>query len=116
MSARESRIKSIIGDSQVFQVLVASKANNELKLVGNVINVLASISAMDWEKSDYTAWDDDPKEIKVIRNLVMDRNAMTHGLDIFRLDESKNFIIVSERLKKEVEQHNLSGFGFWEIE
>ncbi|PLR75858.1 hypothetical protein CU633_18425 [Bacillus sp. V3-13] len=109
-------VRRFIADAQVFQVSITSEANKDLIIEANVVNVLTSISAMNWEKTDYTAWDDDPKEIKVIRNLVMNRSALIQEPDIFRLNESKNFIIVSERLKSEIEKSNLSGFGFWEIE
>lgn len=35
---------------------------------------------------------------------------------MFRLEESENYIIVSERIKEEVEKEGLRGFGFTLLE
>ncbi|WP_143318640.1 DUF1629 domain-containing protein [Clostridium sp. HBUAS56017] len=71
---------------------------------------------LNWEKSDLVTWDDDPKYIKAIRNLVIDSSKLDGLPDIFRLSESKNYIIASEQFKKKIEEKGLTGFQFLEIE
>lgn len=102
-------------EAEVFLVSISSEKSKNTKHA-NVVNILTSVSAMNWEKSDYVSWDDDPKDIKVIRNLVINRLAIINNPDVFRQEECKNFIVVSERFKQEVERSNLKGFGFWEID
>lgn len=108
-------IEKVATEAEVFKVSISSETSKDKKQA-NVVNILTSISAMNWEKSDYASWDDEPKDIKVIRNLVINSSAIVNKPDVFRLEESKNFIIVSEKFKQEVERNNLKGFGFWEID
>lgn len=108
-------IRKVNTEAEVFSVSVSSEKSQNTKHA-NVVNILTSVSAMNWEKSDYVSWDDDPKDIKVIRNLVINRSAIFNSLDVFRLEESKNFIVVSEKFKQEVERIDLKGFGFWKID
>lgn len=108
-------IRKVKTEAEVFSVSISSEKSQNTKHA-NVVNILTSVSAMNWEKSDYVSWDDDPKDIKVIRNLVINRSAIFYSLDVFRLEESKNFIVVSEKFKQEVERNNLKGFGFWKID
>ena len=108
-------IEKTATEAEVFTVSISSETSKD-KIQANVVNILTSISAMNWEKSDYVSWDDDPKDIKVIRKLVINNLAIVNKPDVFRLEESKNFIIVSEKFKQEVERNNLKGFGFWKIE
>jgi hypothetical protein len=108
-------IEKVATEAEVFTVSISSETSKD-KIQANVVNILTSISAMNWENSDYVSWDDDPKDIKVIRNLVINSSAIVNKPDVFRLEESKNFIIVSEKFKQEVERNNLKGFGFWEID
>jgi hypothetical protein len=111
-----STIQTLVTDTQVFPVSITSEVSKDSPIKANVVNVLTSVSAMNWDKSDYVAWEDDPRDIKVIRNLVMNRSSLIDNVDIFRLEESKNFIIVSGRLKQAIEKEGLLGFGFWEID
>ena len=110
-----SIIETLETELEYFHVSILSESGN-VQTQANVVNILTSISAMNWEKSDYVPWDDDPKDIKVIRKLVMNHSTIVNKADMFRLGESKNFIIVSEKFKQEVEKSELLGFGFWEID
>lgn len=101
---------------QYFSVEIFKRGHKEKPYPVNVVNVLESVVAMDWEKSDYVSWEDDPKYIKFIRKIVLNSGASYRNLDMFRLEESKNYIIVSERVKEEVEKEGLSGFGFTLLE
>lgn len=98
---------------QVFPVRLSDKKNQSK--FSNVVNITCDRSVLNWEKSDIITWDDDPKYIKAIRNLVMDNSKVTGLPDIFRLSESKNYIIVSEQFKKKIEEKGLTGFQFLPI-
>ncbi|EMS71038.1 imm11 family protein [Ruminiclostridium cellobioparum] len=104
--------KSEIMNMQYFPIIIKKVGKKEHSHSLNVINVLDSVEALDWEKSDYVSWEDDPKYIKFIRKVVLNKNASKSNLDIFRLQESKNYIIVSERIRKAIENEGLTGFGF----
>ena len=101
-----------ITDIQVFPVTLHKKGSTK-KLPGyNVVNILTSVSAFNWERSDYVPWEDDPKSIKVIRKLVMNRSSLEGSPDMFRLAEDKHYIITSDRLKKAVEERGITGIKF----
>lgn len=97
---------------QYFPIKVFKKKSEKKFYSVNVVNVLEVVSAMDWNKSEYVSWEDDPRYIKFIRKIVLKSDALYRDLDIFRLQESKNYIIVSERVKEEIEKEGLIGFGF----
>ena len=105
-----------INEFQSFPVRLINKFTNEKVKLCNVINITCDYSLLNWEKSDLITWDDDPKYIKAIRNLVIDSSKLNGLPDIFRLSESKNYIIVSEQFKKKIEENGLTGFQFLEIE
>ncbi len=105
-----------ISGIQRFPVIISKVGKNDEHFQSNVINVLDSLSVMNWEKSDYVSWDDDPTYIKYIRKLVINRSNISDNFDIFCLAESKNYIIVSERVKKEMELCGITGFGFCHID
>jgi hypothetical protein len=100
---------------QAFPVKLSNKLKKDKNKYSNVINITCDKSVLNWEKSDLVTWDDDPKYIKAIRNLVMDSSKLEELPDIFRLSESKNYIIVSEKFKKKIEEKKLTGFQFLEI-
>lgn len=91
---------------QAFSVKLSNKLKKDESKFSNVINITCEKSVLNWEKSDLVTWDDDPKYIKAIKNLVIDSSKLDELPDIFRLSESKNYIIVSEKFKKKVEEKN----------
>ncbi len=97
---------------QYLPISIKKAGKKEPSHMLNVVNVLDSVEALDLEKSDYVSWEDDYKYIKFIRKVVLNKNASKSNLDIFRLLESKNYIIVSERIRIAVENEGLTGFGF----
>lgn len=101
---------------QVFPVQISRKGNKVKSYYVNVVNVTASVAAFDWDKSEYISWEDDPEYIKYIRKIVLKADSVYRNLDIFRLDESKNYIIVSERIKKEFEKEKIVGCRFTPIQ
>lgn len=101
---------------QAFSVKLINKLNKKKVHISNVVNITCQFNVLDWEKSDLITWEDDPKYIKFIRTLVIDISKLDTSIDIFRLAESKNYIIVSERFKNKIEERNLKGFGFCKIE
>lgn len=109
-------LNNIGADYEFFSVPIYKESNKNENVSANVINVLVVVSVMNWNKSDYISWDDDPKAIKAIRNLVIYRSNIPKDINIFRLAESRNFIIVSEKFKNEIERESLKGFGFWKLD
>lgn len=101
---------------QAFPMKLINKYKQDKFHFSNVVNITSEVSVLNWEKSDLITWEDDPRYIKVIRNLVMDASKLDNTIDIFRLSESKNYIIVSERFKNKIEEKGLKGFGFCKIE
>lgn len=101
---------------QCFPINICSIKNKKKHCSAYVVNTLESVSALDWEKSDYVSWEDDPKYIKFIRKIVLKTDCDYRNLDMFRLGESKNYIIVSERIKKCLKMENLTGFGLLPLE
>lgn len=105
-----------IAGIQCFPINICNIKKKEKYFTANVINALESVSALDWENSDYISWEDDPKYIKFLRKIVLRDDCDYRSLDMFRLKESKNYIIVSERLKKCLEMERLTGFGLTPLE
>lgn len=101
---------------QSFPINIYNIKNKAKHFTANVVNILESVSALDWEKSDYISWEDDPKYIKFLRKIVLKADNDYRNLDMFRLEESKNYIIVSERIKKCLEMEKLTGFGLAPLE
>lgn len=101
---------------QCFPIDIFKKGHKEKFCTVKVVNVLETVLAFDWEKSDYVSWEDAPKYIKFIRKIVLKADAPYRNLDMFRLDESKNYIVISQRFKDEVEKKDLKGFGFTLLE
>ncbi len=101
---------------QVFPVILSNKKNTSEQLGYNVVNIISSVSALNWERSEYVTWDDDPNAIKFIRKLVMNSSCLNENLDIFLLAEGVAYIIVSEKLKVALEENNITGIDFVPIE
>lgn len=101
---------------QSFSINICDIKNKAKHFTVNVVNILESVSALDWEKSDYISWEDDPKYIKFLKKIVLKADSDYRNLDMFRLDESKNYIIVSERIKKCLEMEKLTGFELTPLE
>lgn len=108
--------KQNVNNIQVFPVMLYNKNNVKDTLKYNVVNILTSISAMNWELSDYVTWEDDPKDIKFIKKLVINSSSLQESLDIFLLAEGVAYVIVSEKLKTAIESKNITGVDFEFIE
>ncbi|MGL5255860.1 MAG: imm11 family protein [Proteocatella sp.] len=110
-------IKNLNGNKiQVYPVQISKKGDKVKCYCVNVVNVIESVAAFDWDKSEYISWEDDPEYIKYIRKIVLKGDKIYRNLDIFRLDESKNYIIVSERIKEEFEKEKIVGFRYTPLE
>lgn len=105
-----------IPNVQMFPVTLYKKDNEDQTLNYNVINLMTKVAAMDWGKSDYLAWEDDPKFVKVIRRLVIKQSAVKDGLEMFNLAEATPYVVVSENVKYAFESKGITGADFWSIE
>lgn len=105
-----------INNIQVFPVSLQKKDSMAQRLHYNVVNVITSIAALNWEKSNYLTWEDDPRSIKVIRQLVMNKSAIKEGVDIFTLEEAASYVVVSDNVKVSFEKSGITGVDFWPLE
>jgi hypothetical protein len=101
---------------QVLPVRIYKTGCDHEYFKSNVVNVLNVQASMDWGKSDYIPWDDNPMDIHVIRHLVMNRSNIDENIDLFHLAEKLNYLIISERLKDEIELRGITGCGYREID
>jgi hypothetical protein len=101
---------------QVLPVKIYNEGSVQKYLKSNVVNVLNIQAAMNREKSVYIPWDDNPEDIKVIRHLVMNHSNVDEKIDIFHLAESLNYLIISQRIKDEIERRGITGCGYQEID
>ncbi|MGE5328495.1 MAG: imm11 family protein [Deltaproteobacteria bacterium] len=109
---KDMSIKNI----QMFPVNITKGLKNEEVLKYNVVNILTSIPALNREKSDYAIWEDSLEEIKFIRKAVLNKVMINEDIDIFLLKEGVVYVIVSERLKKQLEINDITGVDFEELE
>lgn len=101
---------------QYFSIDICNKKHKAKKFTANIVNTLEAVSALDLEKSDYISWEDNPKYIRFLRKIVLKADCDYRNLDMFRLEESKNYIIVTERIKKCFELEGFTGFRLVPLE
>jgi len=105
-----------IPNIQIMPVTLYKKGDINKTLKYNILNVLTILSAMNWDKSNYSTWEDNPKEIKVIKKLVMNKSAIPKDIDIFNLSEAVPYYIISANLKRAFEKNNITGIDFVPID
>jgi hypothetical protein len=87
-----------------------------------IVNVLSKINCLDYENSeldfeDYDEEDNGWGDIYTIDSLTIDPNRVPTSKHIFLLDRRQDaIIIVSEKLKTEIEKKSFTGFKFCEPE
>jgi hypothetical protein len=86
-----------------------------------VVNVLASLPAMDRERSRYevyTSLDQSPQavgSVKGIRNLVLLPGALKVNVLVFRLQEMLDWVLFSPSLRASMDAASVLGFEWWEV-
>lgn len=80
-----------------------------------VANIVTVIDALDFENSKYDIFELDDEKIISVEKYALKSNKIVDK-HIFRLKDDTIPIFVSESLKKIIEDNNLSGFAFLEVD
>lgn len=86
-----------------------------------IVNILASISALERERSRYdvyTSLDEVPLRsgsIKTIRRLVLLAGRLESRVPAFRLQEASEWILFSPLMRESLESAGITGFEWWEV-
>lgn len=78
-----------------------------------LLNIIGLRKALDFEKSSYTAFEDGFPD--TIEKLSLVEESVKE-VDIFRLYSKPHLVLVSEKLKQLLEEHQLTGFKFFKGE
>jgi hypothetical protein len=105
-----------INNIQVFPVTLYIRNNPCNTFQYNIVNVVTIIQAMNKDKSEYIAWDDDPNQVKIIKRLVMNKSEIPEDVEIFNLSEAAPYIIISDKLKYALDRNNITGTDFIPID
>ena len=60
-----------------------------------LINLTRSVDCIDWMRSDVEVWPDDPRRIRYLEKIVINKGSVTGHDQLFRLAGSANIIIAS---------------------
>lgn len=107
-----------MGFSAKFQFLpvklrdVCSNIENEFY---GVLNILDIVDAFDLEHSKYDVFELDNERIFLVEKYALRKGAVK-GYDIFRLKNDTIPVFVSEKIKKIIEENQLLGFDFLEVD
>jgi hypothetical protein len=110
VSGKVAKILRPLKGIQIFPKIAYSTNDPNKHYDVNIINITNIIPALDLEKSGYSI--SDPKKIMDIHRIVIDPSKLISEPDIFRLNEFKPDIFISERLKNLLELENVTGFNF----
>lgn len=99
----------------------AIRPNN--KSIGNfyIVNFLNYISALNYERSNYTRFRDDFPNLNVrgkiagVKKFVLYKKKL-EGMDVIRLEDYQQRFFVSEKFKNIFEKNKFTGYSFEEIE
>jgi|GEM_PF-1724528 len=78
-----------------------------------LVNLLNNVACFDWEKSDYTLYDETlvgRKAINSIEKLAI-KEEKVNGRNIFRIEEKPVSIYISQKLKDAMEEHGITGYA-----
>ena len=107
----ETTIKSHI---QYLPVKIVDTFSNEENNSYKVANLLDLVDALDLEHSIYDVFELDDEKIISVEKYAL-KAIEVQDFDIFRLKGDTIPIFVSEKIKKIVEENELSGFAFLEV-
>jgi hypothetical protein len=78
-----------------------------------LLNIIGKIYAVDLEQSDVNVHPDFPEHIEFINSLVI-KDSIPSDLQLFRLAENTEVIVVTDELKNAIEESKASGIVFCE--
>ena len=110
-------LKSIVADTsiQVLPIMLRDKQNKGQEVECFILNILNLVEgAFDYDHSQYTFFELDDETILSVTHYGLLRNHISE-FDIFRISEQPVAVFVSESVKKEIEQTELTSFDFVEV-
>lgn len=105
----------ISNDVQYLPTLIKNYNGDIEKLNYQVANVVTVIEAIDFSKSIYDYFELDNERILSIEKYAIKENCVK-GYHIFKLKEDTLPTFVSEQIKMLIEENNMLGFAFLEVE
>ncbi len=113
------RMKKILDDLnikgvQFFPINIKQKKTNENLSGYYIFNICNLVEALDLEKSEYQNSVTNPSIIMGVTHPVLKEDKV-NGIGILRLQEYKESIFISERLKKAMVERNITGCSFREV-
>ena len=79
------------------------------------LNILENVPCFDWEKSEYRTFPTDKSIIVRVKHLfIKERNLQ--GRDLARIQEIPTFILISGKLRDQIEEAGLTGIKFQNFE
>ena len=115
----EFLLKEVAPEQVEFFNIVIQNVQTEITEY-KIANIINRIDCIDYEKSDleFEFYDDEEPcgDILATYSLVLKENNLPNNLNIFLMDHYKDTIIViHERLKRQIEIHNITGLVFCNI-
>ncbi len=101
---------------EFLKIFIRNHKKRKVEKTYFIANVLKTISCMDRNKSDYENSSLDKSQVHHIKHLVLDENKIPKEINIFRLGEENDLILVREDLVKVIESSGLTGLQFGKIE
>jgi hypothetical protein len=97
-----------VANIQYFAVNLTSRLNDGSSHPYFIANIVGLIRCVDFQRSDITLDPGPPTVVDSIDHLVLDETRI-EGMDIFRLGELAGVIVISSRVKAEIERAQISG-------
>lgn len=101
-----------VGNIQYFPLVIRNPNDGSATDDYMVANIIGRISCLDRARSVLETDPDRPERIEFIESLAIDE-ARTYSLELFRLDEKSEIIVVSKRVKQACEQARITGVRFY---
>lgn len=100
---------------QPLPVYLKDKKGIQKEITVQVLNILDIVdNALDLDNSKYDIYELDDEKIISVEKYALTKD-MVFGHDIFRLKDDTIPIFVSEKIKKIIEQNDLTGFAFLKV-
>ncbi len=115
------KIKNVLEENSVSkcEFLPIKIENHKGRLVEEqffIANFLESIPCLDQENSEFVIDALDKTQMDHISRLFLDENKIPENIDLFRLSEMNTLILIREDLKLKLEEAELTGLNFIELE
>ena len=90
------------------------KKTEEVDASYSFLNILNNVQCFDWEQSEFETVPQAPQVVIGVGKLVVKQDTI-QGRDLVRMDEIRSLILVSARLKYQIETAKLTGIEFVQL-